>query len=202
MGPRRGLDAMRGFEFGDTPDRPVTGSDTLRMGGHDRHHPSRRRPHRRRPHDLVAERARSLRGRPARRGRCHYDGKRELEGVAQGPGHDRPPGSPVVVPVTAPSRHARVISSALTRRYVTGLQADMRAAVEKGSHERRDGDLPPADEKRPVPSRPGAGEMRARVYLEEERATWDSKRTKRRGRRGRRGRRRRKGSTAAEHPRP
>ena len=28
-----GLDAMRGFEFADTPDRPVTGSDTLRMGG-------------------------------------------------------------------------------------------------------------------------------------------------------------------------
>ncbi len=24
---------MRGFEFADTPDRPVTGSDTLRMGG-------------------------------------------------------------------------------------------------------------------------------------------------------------------------
>ena len=28
-----GLDAMRGFEFADTPDRPVTGTDTLRLGG-------------------------------------------------------------------------------------------------------------------------------------------------------------------------
>ena len=28
-----GLDAMRGFEFADVPDRPVTTSDTLRLGG-------------------------------------------------------------------------------------------------------------------------------------------------------------------------
>ena len=28
-----GLDAMRGFEFADTPDRPVTAVDTLRLGG-------------------------------------------------------------------------------------------------------------------------------------------------------------------------
>ena len=28
-----GLDAMRGFEFADVPDRPVTGVDTLRLGG-------------------------------------------------------------------------------------------------------------------------------------------------------------------------
>ncbi|HEY8256771.1 MAG TPA: MBL fold metallo-hydrolase, partial [Gemmatimonadales bacterium] len=28
-----GLDAMRGFEFADTPDRPVSDSDTLRLGG-------------------------------------------------------------------------------------------------------------------------------------------------------------------------
>ena len=28
-----GLDAMRGFAFADTPDRPVTGADTLRLGG-------------------------------------------------------------------------------------------------------------------------------------------------------------------------
>ncbi len=28
-----GLDAMRGFEFADSPDRPVTASDTLRLGG-------------------------------------------------------------------------------------------------------------------------------------------------------------------------
>ena len=28
-----GLDAMRGFEFADTPDRPVTGTDTLVLGG-------------------------------------------------------------------------------------------------------------------------------------------------------------------------
>ena len=28
-----GLDAMRGFEFADTPDLPVTGTDTLRLGG-------------------------------------------------------------------------------------------------------------------------------------------------------------------------
>ncbi|HEV8177106.1 MAG TPA: MBL fold metallo-hydrolase, partial [Gemmatimonadales bacterium] len=28
-----GLDAMRGFEFADVPDRPVTGADTLRLGG-------------------------------------------------------------------------------------------------------------------------------------------------------------------------
>ena len=30
-----GLDAMRGFEFADTPDRPVTRADTLRLGGRD-----------------------------------------------------------------------------------------------------------------------------------------------------------------------
>src|SRR4030042_2309952 len=28
-----GLDAMRGFEFADVPDHPVTGTDTLRLGG-------------------------------------------------------------------------------------------------------------------------------------------------------------------------
>ncbi len=28
-----GLDAMRGFAFADTPDGPVTGADTLRLGG-------------------------------------------------------------------------------------------------------------------------------------------------------------------------
>ena len=33
-----GLDAMRGFEFADTPDRPVTGADTLQARRADHRH--------------------------------------------------------------------------------------------------------------------------------------------------------------------
>ena len=39
-----GLDPMRGFEFADIPDHPVTGTDTLRLGGDARSSPTREPP--------------------------------------------------------------------------------------------------------------------------------------------------------------
>src|SRR5262249_42713999 len=58
---------------------------------------------------------------------------------------------------------------ALTRRYVKGLQTEMRAAVEKGVPMKRAmADLPPADEKRPVSLASRRRRNAVRVYLEEE----------------------------------
>ena len=70
---------------------------------------------------------------------------------------------------TAPSPARPADLVALTRRYVTGLQADMRAAVEKGVPMKRAmAALPPADENRPVSLASRKRRNAVRVYLEEE----------------------------------
>jgi glyoxylase-like metal-dependent hydrolase (beta-lactamase superfamily II) len=60
---------------------------------------------------------------------------------------------------------------ALTRRYVTGLRSDMRAAVEKGVPMKRAmAGLPPADENRPVSLASRRRRNAVRVYLEAEKS--------------------------------
>ena len=83
-----GLDAMRGFEFADTPDRPVTASDTLRLGGRTIviTHPGAGHS----AGDLLvwlpAERV-LFAGRRSGRGRREHGGGRELGRAAPGPRH-------------------------------------------------------------------------------------------------------------------
>jgi cyclase len=60
---------------------------------------------------------------------------------------------------------------ARTRRYIAGLEGDMRAAVEKGAPMQRAlASLPPPDENRPVSLNSRRRRNAARVYVEEERA--------------------------------
>ena len=165
-----GLDAMRGFEFADTPDRPVTGSDTLRMGastivithpgaGHTAGDLMIWLPKERVlfAGDVLVEDGVTM----------MVDGgsKELLKGLDA---IDRLDPRVVVPGHGAIPTHPRDLV-ARTRRYVTGLQAEMRAAVEKGVPMRRAlADLPPADEKRPVSLASRRRRNAVRVYLEEE----------------------------------
>jgi glyoxylase-like metal-dependent hydrolase (beta-lactamase superfamily II) len=166
-----GLDAMRGFEFADVPDRPVTGSDTLRLGGRTIviTHPAAGHS----AGDLMvwlpAERVLFTgdvliedgvtmmvdgSARELRRALAAID---SLAPRIVVPGHGAIPRSPSAL-------------VARTRAYVTGLEADMRAAVEKGVPMRRALEiLPPADSNRPVSLDSRRRRNAARVYVEEER---------------------------------
>jgi glyoxylase-like metal-dependent hydrolase (beta-lactamase superfamily II) len=167
-----GLDAMRGFEFADTPDRPVTGTDTLRMGRTTIviTHPGAAHT----PGDLMIwlpkERVLFAGDILVEDGvTMMVDGgsKELLEALdAIDSLHPR-----IVVPGhgAIPKEPAELV--ALTRRYVTGLQKEMRAAVEKGVPMKRAmADLPPADEDRPVSLASRRRRNAVRVYLEEERS--------------------------------
>jgi glyoxylase-like metal-dependent hydrolase (beta-lactamase superfamily II) len=166
-----GLDAMRGFEFADTPDRPVTAADTLRLGGKTIvvTHPGPGHsagdllvwlPEERVlfAGDILVEDGVSM----------VVDGNssellRVLDTVVGL--HAR-----VVVPGhgAIPSRPADLIRT--TRDYLSGLQTDMRAAVEQGVPMRRAmAALPPADSTRPVSLNSRKRRNAARVYVEEER---------------------------------
>jgi glyoxylase-like metal-dependent hydrolase (beta-lactamase superfamily II) len=167
-----GLDAMRGFEFADTPDRPVTGTDTLVLG--DRTlviaHPGAAHS----PGDLVVWLPRE---------RILFAGDLLVEDgvtmVVDGnsgvllealAGIDSL-GPRAVVPGhgALPRRSADLV--ARTRQYITSLRAEMRAAVEQGvSMVRALGTLPPADQTRPVSYNSRRRRNALRVYLEEERA--------------------------------
>jgi glyoxylase-like metal-dependent hydrolase (beta-lactamase superfamily II) len=166
-----GPEAMRGFEFADTPDRAVTGTDTLRVGerllvvahpgpAHSAGDlmvwlPSERVLF---AGDLLIEDGVTM----------VVDGDsrvllRALDAI------DRL-GARVVVPGhgAIPARPESLVSR--TRGYVVGVQRDMRAAVERGlPMQRALAPLPPADTTRPVslPSRRRRNAVR--VYLEEER---------------------------------
>jgi len=165
-----GLDAMRGFEFADTPDRPVTGSDTLRMGGTTIviTHPGAAHtagdlmiwlPKARVlfAGDLLVEDGVTMMVDGSSKALLKaLDAIDRLDARVVVPGHGAIPAHPrdLVAP---------------TRRYVTGLQADMRAAVEKGVPMKRAmADLPPADETRPVSLASRRRRNAVRVYLEEE----------------------------------
>jgi glyoxylase-like metal-dependent hydrolase (beta-lactamase superfamily II) len=167
-----GLDAMRGFAFADTPDRPVTGVDTLRIGGRTLviTHPGAAHsagdlmvwlPRERVlfAGDLLVEDGVTM----------IVDGNSgellkalaaidSLHPKVAVPGHGAIPRSPQEL-VTR------------TRSYITGLRSDMRAAVERGvPMGRAMRNLPPADQTRPVSLNSRRRRNAVRAYLEEERA--------------------------------
>lgn len=167
-----GLDAMRGFEFADVPDRPVTGIDTLRLGGrtivvaaagggHSAGDLMVWLPKERVlfAGDLLIEDGVTMvtdgSARALERGLARIDGLAPRIAV---PGHGAIPADPAAL-------------VARTRSYITGLETDMRAAVEHGVPMRRAlSSLPPPDENRPVSLDSRRRRNAARVYVEEERA--------------------------------
>ena len=166
-----GLDAMRGFEFADTPDRPVTASDTLVIGGQSLviRHPGAAHS----AGDLVVWLPQN---------KILFAGDLLVEdgvsmvvdgnsGVLLGalaqidslhpriavPGHGK-------IPRKASTLVAR------TRAYLTSLRADMRAALERGIPMGRAlRSLPPPDPTRPVSLNSRRRRNAVRVYLEAER---------------------------------
>jgi glyoxylase-like metal-dependent hydrolase (beta-lactamase superfamily II) len=167
-----GADAMRGFQFADQPDRPVTGSDTIRLGGKRIvvTHPGAAHsagdllvwlPDERVlfAGDVLIEDGVTMvvDGNSSMLLRA-LDGIDSLHPSIVVPGHGR-------IPVTAAELVAR------TREYVVGLRGDMRSAVERGVPlQRATAALPPADQGRPVSLNSRRRRNAVRVYLEEERA--------------------------------
>jgi len=166
-----GLDAMRGFEFSNTPDRHVTGVDTLRLGGRILviRHPGAAHsagdlmiwlPEDRIlfAGDLLVEDAVTMvvDGGSAELLRTldTIDGLRPRVLV---PGHGAIPARPETL-------------VARTRAYMIGLRSAMRSALEQGLPMGRAlATLPPADETRPVSLASRRRRNAVRVYLEEER---------------------------------
>ena len=166
-----GLDAMRGFEFADMPDRPVTGTDTLRLGGRTIvvSHPGAGHS----PGDLIVwlpkERVLFAGDVLVEDGvSMVVDGNsdellRVLDTVSALSARAVVPGHGAI-----PSRAGDLI--ARTGAYLEGLQSQMRAAIEKGVPMRRAmASLPPADETRPVSLNSRRRRNAVRVYVEEER---------------------------------
>jgi glyoxylase-like metal-dependent hydrolase (beta-lactamase superfamily II) len=166
-----GLDAMRGFEFADLPDRPVTRADTLRLGGRTIvvTHPGAGHsagdvlvwlPRERVlfAGDVLVEDGVSM----------VVDGNSDvlvrvldtveaMDPTIVVPGHGAIPRQP-----------AELVRK--TRTYLTGLQAEMWAAVEMAVPMRRAlAALPPADSTRPVSVNSRRRRNAARVYVEQER---------------------------------
>lgn len=167
-----GLDAMRGFAYANTPDRPVTGCDTLRLGGRTIVILAAGPAHT--PGDLMvwlpAERVLFAGDILVEDGvTMVVDGSAPALLRALGmvdslaprvavPGHG-------AIPVDPGALVAR------TRDYVTGLRAEMRAAVEQGVPMKRAlSTLPPPDENRPVSLNSRRRRNAVRVYVDEEKA--------------------------------
>jgi glyoxylase-like metal-dependent hydrolase (beta-lactamase superfamily II) len=167
-----GLDAMRGFEFADTPDRPVVGTDTLRLAGRTLviSHPGAAHS----AGDLIvwlpAERVLFAGDLLIEDGvTMVVDGSSSalLEALAAVeklnprsvvPGHGAIPRRPLTLVAT-------------TRAYIVELRTAMRSAIEKGvPMGRAMASLPPADETRPVSLNSRRRRNAVRVYVEEERA--------------------------------
>jgi glyoxylase-like metal-dependent hydrolase (beta-lactamase superfamily II) len=166
-----GLDAMRGFEFADVPDRPVTGRDTLRLGGRTLviAHPGPAHS----PGDLTvwlpAERVLFAGDLLVEDGvTMVVDGdSRILLHALAGIDSLRPA---IVVPGHGAIPQPPGSLLARTREYFGNLQSAMRAAVEKGVPlQRAMASLPPADQDRPVSLNSRKRRNAVRVYLEEER---------------------------------
>lgn len=167
-----GLDAMRGFEFADVPDRPVTGTDTLRLGGRSLiiTHPGAAHsagdlmvwlPRERIlfAGDVLVEDGVTMvvDGSSGRllQALAAIDSLRPRAAV---PGHG-----------AIPARPAALV--ARTRGYITGLRSAMRSAIEQGTPMGRAmASLPAADQTRPVSLNSRRRRNAVRVYLEEERA--------------------------------
>jgi glyoxylase-like metal-dependent hydrolase (beta-lactamase superfamily II) len=168
-----GLDAMRGFEFADTPDRPVTGTDTLRLGGRTVviTHPGAAHsagdltiwlPRERIlfAGDLLIEDGVTMvvDGSSGELLRC-LRGIDALHARTVVPGHG-----------AIPARPAALV--ARTRGYIIGLRRDMKSAIELGRPMGRAlASLPPADSTRPVSLNSRRRRNAVRVYLEEERVS-------------------------------
>jgi glyoxylase-like metal-dependent hydrolase (beta-lactamase superfamily II) len=167
-----GLDAMRGFEFAEVPDRPVTGTDTLQLGGRTIiiTHPGAAHtagdllvwlPRERvlfAGDLLIEDGVTMVVDGSARALERALDSIDSLAPRIAVPGHGAIPRQP-----------AQLV--ARTRAYITGLASDMRAAVEKGVPMRRAlATLPPADSARPVSLDSRRRRNAARVYVEEEHA--------------------------------
>jgi glyoxylase-like metal-dependent hydrolase (beta-lactamase superfamily II) len=167
-----GLDAMRGFEFADRPDRPVTMRDSLPLGGRTLviEHPGAAHS----PGDLIVWLP--LEGILFAGDLLVEDGVTmvvdgssaklltalaiidSLKPRVVVPGHGAIPAEP-----------GRLVHR--TRDYITGLRTAMRAALERGiPMGRAMATLPPADETRPVSLNSRRRRNAVRVYLEEERA--------------------------------
>lgn len=167
-----GLDAMRGFEFADAPDRPVTGSDTLRLGGRTIviAHPAAAHtagdlivwlPRERvlfAGDLLIEDGVTMVADGSARALERALDSIDRLAPSIVVPGHGAIPGSPGAL-------------VARTRDYITALSQEMRKAVEHGvGMQRALAPLPPADQSRPVSLDSRRRRNAARVYVEEEHA--------------------------------
>jgi glyoxylase-like metal-dependent hydrolase (beta-lactamase superfamily II) len=166
-----GLDAMRGFEFADVPDRPITGTDTLRLGGRMLiiSHPGAAHsagdlmvwlPRERIlfAGDVLVEDGVTMvvDGSSGRllRALAIID---SLQPRSVVPGHGAIPARPTAL-------------VARTREYITGLRSAMRSALWQGTPMGRAMvSLPPADETRPVSLNSRRRRNAVRVYLEEER---------------------------------
>jgi glyoxylase-like metal-dependent hydrolase (beta-lactamase superfamily II) len=166
-----GLDAMRGFEFANAPERPVTTADTLRIGGKTLiiSHPGAGHsagdllvwlPGERVlfAGDVLVEDGVSMVVDGSADALLRVLGVVDSLGAAVAvPGHG-----------ALPERPAELAER--TRRYLSGLQAEMRAAVERAVPMRRAlSALPPADSTRPVSLNSRRRRNAARVYVEEER---------------------------------
>jgi glyoxylase-like metal-dependent hydrolase (beta-lactamase superfamily II) len=165
-----GIDAMRGFEFADVPDRPVTATDTLRLGGRTIviTHPGAGHS----AGDLMiwlpSERVLFAGDVLVEDGvTMVVDGSsRELLRALRTIDSLNPR---VVVPGHGAIPRVAATLVARTRDYVSGLEADMRRAVERGvPMQRAMAALPPADETRPVSLNSRRRRNAVRVYLEEE----------------------------------
>ncbi len=166
-----GLDAMRGFEYANTPDHPVTDTDTLRLGGRTIviNHPGPAHT----PGDLTVWLPQD---------RVLFAGDLLIEdGVTMLVDGQSPAllaaldGIDALHPrVVVPGHGAIPLDPAAlvqrTREYVTALRADMRKAVEQGTPMTRAlAALPPADQTRPVSRNSRKRRNALRVYLEMER---------------------------------
>ena len=167
-----GLDAMRGFQFADSADRPVTASDTLILGGRTIviTHPGAGHT----PGDLMVWLPKErvlfagdllvedgvtmvVDGSAAALRRC-LDAIDSLRPAVAVPGHG-----------AIPRRPGALV--ARTRSYITDLERDMRAAVEHGvPMQHALAALPPPDQDRPVSLNSRRRRNAARVYVEEEHA--------------------------------
>jgi len=167
-----GLDAMRGFQFADSADRPVSASDTLDLGGRTIviTHPGA-------GHtagdlvvwlpsdrvlfagDLLVEDGVTMvvDGSAAALRHC-LDAIDSLRPRVVVPGHG-----------AIPRRPTALVQR--TREYITGLEREMRTAVEHGvPMQRALATLPPPDQDRPVSLDSRRRRNAARVYVEEEHA--------------------------------
>jgi glyoxylase-like metal-dependent hydrolase (beta-lactamase superfamily II) len=167
-----GLDAMRGFEFADTPDLPVVGADTLRLGGRTLviSHPGAAHsagdlivwlPSERVlfAGDLLVEDGVTMVVDGSSRALLQaLTALERLDPRAVVPGHG-----------AIPRRPLELVGS--TRAYIVELQRALRSAIEQGvPMGRAMSSLPPADETRPVSLNSRRRRNAVRVYVEEERA--------------------------------